>query len=233
MILRSYVGINYALCTFRQCPGTILCNFNAGSDPEKLYFVNFRILVHPSAINNLRGTVNYSYLDRIYDNRERKDLKRNAVRPYETMNDHLPQLAAVLEVSIIQIDQNNPDDVFSDAKQLLSQNSECCIVVPTTKQSNKLKSFNNLYRCTSLLRRIRRRLCIDDPSLKVVLIGVYPSLDYPACVYEMNTSADRYVSSNILPNTGSALTRAIKEFITKLLGANPAVGGLGLLLYKE
>ena len=49
----------------------------------------------------------------------------------------------------------------------------------------------------------------------------------------MNTSADRYVSSNILPNTGSALTRAIKEFITKLLGANPAVGGLGLLLYKE
>ena len=214
MILRSYVGINYALCTFRQCPGTILCNFNAGSDPEKLYLVNFRILVHPSAINNLRGTVNYSYLDRIYDNRERKDLKRNAVRPYETMNDHLPQLAAVLEVSIIQIDQNNP-------------------VVPTTKQSNKLKSFNNLYRCTSLLRRIRRRLCIDDPSLKVVLIGVYPSLDYPACVYEMNTSADRYVSSNILPNTGSALTRAIKEFITKLLGANPAVGGLGLLLYKE
>ena len=77
------------------------------------------------------------------------------------------------------------------------------------------------------------KLCNEYPSLHTSLIGIYPSLEYPACVYELNTNADRYVSANVLPYTGSALISTVKYLIDKFLGANPAVGGLGLTLYKE
>ena len=95
------------------------------------------------------------------------------------------------------------------------------------------QNMMSLYKNISALKRLQGQLCNENPSLYSSLIGIYPTLDYPACVYELNTNAERYVTENVLPHAGSPLKSAVKRLISKLLGVNPAVGGLGLILYEE
>ncbi len=143
------------------------------------------------------------------------------------------QLEGVLQTPIVELEHEKHYAELPNVKHLINNSPHCCIVVATSTGSNKLQNLKNLYRCMSLLKRLRRQLCEEYPSLETNLIGIYPSLDYPACVYELNTNAARYVANNVLPYPSSPLISTIKHLISKLLGTNPAVGGLGLTVYKE
>lgn len=143
------------------------------------------------------------------------------------------QLEEVLQSPIVQLDAANQAVILINVKQLLSASAHCCIVIATSTSSNKLKNITTLYKSLAALKNIQRQLCAKDSLLTASLIGIYPSLEYPACVYELNTNADSYVSSNVLPHAGSALINTAKFLISKFLGANPAVGALGLVLHKE
>lgn len=150
----------------------------------------------------------------------------------DAMKNDLTQLTAVLQIPICEIDAINHADLFRDAKQLLRNSQHYCFVVSTNSGSNKLRNIRNLNKSTSMLKRLEMELCKDDPSIEASRIGIYPSLSYPACVYELGTTADCYVSDNVLPCTGRGLLRTIKRLISSLVGANTAVGGMGLILYK-
>tara|TARA_R110000823_G_scaffold9570_2_gene33274 strand:+ start:14672 stop:15121 length:450 start_codon:yes stop_codon:yes gene_type:complete len=149
------------------------------------------------------------------------------------MQEQFFQLEDVLQAPIAQLDDYNQAATLQKAKQLLNTSTQSCIVVATSTSNHKLQNIKTLYRSMVALKILQRKLCNEYPSLHTSLIGIYPSLEYPACVYELNTNADRYVSANVLPYTGSALISTVKYLIDKFLGANPAVGGLGLTLYKE
>lgn len=143
------------------------------------------------------------------------------------------QLREALQIPVVQLDTDNHSATLLDAKNVLNSSAHCCIVVATSISRNKFQNIKNLHRSMTLLKHLQRQLCIEYPILRVRLIGIYPSLDYPACVYELKTDAERYVTRNVLPHGGSPLKSTIKYLISKLLGANPSVGGLGLTLYKE
>ena len=142
-------------------------------------------------------------------------------------------LKKVLHSHILILEIDEEALTLLKTRRILETSGQCCIVLATCTTSNKLRNINNLYRGAAVLKRLQRQLCSEYPSLQTSLIGIYPSLEYPACVYELNTNADRYVEGNVLPYASSPLISTIKYLISKLLGANPAVGGLGLSLYKE
>lgn len=149
------------------------------------------------------------------------------------MESQFHQLEDVLQIPVVQLHAGEYSKTLFSARELLANSSHCCIAIAATHSSKKLQNLKDLYSCISLLSRLQRQLCIDYLSLDSSIIGVYPSLEYPACVYEISTAADTYVSGNVLPRNGSALLIAVKQLISKFLGVNPAVGGLGLILYKE
>lgn len=143
------------------------------------------------------------------------------------------QLEEVLHSLIMQLDASNQALALLKAKQLLRASGHHCLVVPTSVGGNKLKNITRLYKSLAVLKDIQRQLLNEDSSLSTSLIGIYPSLEYPACVYELNTNADNYVSGNVLPHAGAPIIGIIKYLMTKLLGVSPAVGALGLVLHLE
>src|SRR5690554_5606497 len=148
-------------------------------------------------------------------------------------NTRLSQLNDVLLAPILTLSLNDDSVTQLNAKSLLESDKQCCIVSATSTSNNTLTNIKSLYKSMSALKRLQKIFCYEYPSIHTSLIGIYPSLDYPACVYELNTDAERYVTGNVLPYAGSPFKSTVKYLISKLLGANPAVGGLGLILYKE
>jgi hypothetical protein len=145
----------------------------------------------------------------------------------------LIQLEEVVNGPIAQLDTGNQAATRLKVTEFLSESAHCCVVVPANAGNNKLKNIITLYKGMIALKNIQRQLCKQHSLVTACLIGIYPSLEYPACVFELHTNAENYVSGNVLPHTGSALIGTIKYLIGKLLGANPAVGALGLILYRE
>ncbi|MBQ0831321.1 hypothetical protein [Marinobacter sp.] len=155
------------------------------------------------------------------------------MQKFTARDEQLLQLKETLQNPITLLNDNNYSATLLEASQLLVTSARCCIVVATNTGSDTLQSITNLYKGMAALKRLKKYFLKEHPGTGATLIGIYPSLEYPACVYELNTSADRYVAGNVLPYTGSPLAKAIKHLIRRLLGVSPAVGGLGLALYRN
>tara|TARA_R110001592_G_scaffold148669_3_gene373820 strand:+ start:237 stop:704 length:468 start_codon:yes stop_codon:yes gene_type:complete len=143
------------------------------------------------------------------------------------------QLEDVLQSPVVMLQLADSESTILKARQLLKTSERCCIIANTSTSNQKLKTIKTLYHSMAALKKIQQEFSHEDPLTNANLVGIYPSLDYPACVYELHTSADLYVSANILPYDQSNLARMIRYVVAKLLGANPAIGGLGLILSRE
>lgn len=152
---------------------------------------------------------------------------------FTAKEEQFSQLEDVLQSSVVMLELNDLASTIFNARQLLQADKRCCIIANTSASDQNLKNIQALYRCLAMLKKLQQQFGAEYPLINANLIGIYPSLDYPACVYELHTSADHYVSVNILPYDQSSLTRMIRYVIGKLLGANPAAGGLGLVLNRE
>jgi len=152
---------------------------------------------------------------------------------FTAKEEQFSQLKDVLQSPVVMLQFADSASTMLKARQLLKTSERCCIIANTSTSNQKLKNIKTLYHSLATLKKLQRQFSHEYPLATANLIGIYPSLDYPACVYELHTSADHYVSGNILPYDQSNLTRMIRYVIGKLLGANPAVGGLGLVLSKD
>ncbi len=148
------------------------------------------------------------------------------------IEEHFRQLEDVLKSPVAACEPRNRAQTLIKARQILDTSAQCCIVVATSISSNPVHNIIDLYRSMSCLKYIQRQLCEEYVPLHTCLIGIYPSLEYPACVYELNTNADRYVINNVFPYASSPLITLLKYVISKFIGSNPSVGGLGLAFYK-
>lgn len=152
---------------------------------------------------------------------------------FRPTGDPLSQLKDVLHSPIILLKPDNQRVIQQEVSQLLSVSGRCCIITNTSTKKNKFEKLRALYKSLAELKDLQRQIFDKDPLIKSSLIGIYPSLEYPACVYELDTNADRYVSDKVLPHAGLSLPGTIKLLIHKFLGINPAVGALGLALYRK
>jgi hypothetical protein len=152
---------------------------------------------------------------------------------FSVISEQLSQLKDVLQSPVVLLELADQPMAMRQARQILENSMHCCIIAPTSQSNQKLRNIINLYQSMAVLKKLQRQFCNEYSLSETSLIGIYPSLEYPACVYQLHTNADHYVSTNVLPYNNSALISTAKYFAQKLLGANPAIGGLGLILYRE
>ncbi len=152
---------------------------------------------------------------------------------FTAKEEQFSQLEDVLQSPVVMLQPTDSASTMLKARQLLKGSERCCIIANTSTSNQTLKNIKMLYHSLATLKKLQQQFCHEYPLATTSLIGIYPSLGYPACVYELHTSADQYVSANILPYDQSKLIRMIRYVIGKFLGANPAIGGLGLVLNRE
>lgn len=143
------------------------------------------------------------------------------------------QLEDVLESPTVTLQLDDQALTLAKTRRVLKTSKHCCIIAATSISSHKLRNIKTLYHSLVALKKLRQQLFHEYSLSDTSLIGIYPSLEYPACVYQLHTNADRYISANVLPRDNSAVIGTIKYFIGRLLRANPAVGGLGLLVHRK
>lgn len=150
-----------------------------------------------------------------------------------TKKEKLSQLEDALQSPTIALELDDPASTKSKVRELLKTSKHCCIIVATSESNNKLRNIKTLYYSLIMLRKLRKKFDNEYSLSSTSLLGIYPSLQYPVCIYELHTNADRYISANVLPHDTSALMGTIKYLTKRLLGASPSIGGLGLILYRK
>lgn len=145
----------------------------------------------------------------------------------------LIQLEAVLESPILMLEPGDQELVILQAKRLLNSSGRCCVITATSTSDQTLKNIIAQYRALATLKKLKRQLCSESSLEGISFIGIYPSLEYPACVYELETSANRYVSANVLPYTRSIFLGVIRKLLSRILGFDPYIGASGLILYRD
>lgn len=150
-----------------------------------------------------------------------------------TPSNSLEQLHEMLQSPIIELNCEGPPLNLLTIIEILNNSKQCCIIIKTDTSNKKLYRIKALHKTKIMLRKIQEQLRQQDPQLSTRLIGIYPSISCPSCVYELHTDADTYVNNNILPSNDSGFKKTIKCIIEKILGVSPSVGGLGLILERE
>jgi hypothetical protein len=150
-----------------------------------------------------------------------------------TKDNNLNQLQEALMSPVIFINVTNSLVTLMDIKPIFLTSEHCRIVTSVGASQKKFDNILALYRGKIALNKLRKQLQREFPSLDTTFIGIYPSLQYPACVYELRTGAAEYVVSNVLPQNRSKIKKLAKYVLGQLLGANPSIGGIGLLVHKR
>lgn len=145
---------------------------------------------------------------------------------------NLKQLKEMLHCPMVELKCEDSLSTILSAKDILRNSELCCIVTETAKSDKKLVNIKHLYRKRRVLEKVKKQLTQESPETRAVLVGIYPSLEDPTCLYELQTNASIYVNNNILPSNGSSLKRVIKYITEMMLGTNPTVGGLALILRR-
>lgn len=63
--------------------------------------------------------------------------------------------------------------------------------------------------------------------------GVYPNVEMPVTIYELNSSAERYCNTHVLPVLPPSLNGRIRLMIMKLARCHPSVAGIVLIARKK
>ena len=74
-----------------------------------------------------------------------------------------------------------------------------------------------------LQRRRAERAIVRAGAVVVAIYGVDPSLEQPACFYELNSPAADYADRCVRPRGPSP---GLRRLATRLFGCDPALGGV-------
>tara|TARA_R110000823_G_scaffold24467_6_gene72735 strand:- start:3420 stop:4007 length:588 start_codon:yes stop_codon:yes gene_type:complete len=150
-----------------------------------------------------------------------------------TKENQLSQLRDVLQSPVVLLDLDDQSSTTHAVQQILKSFTCCSVIVATSTSSQTIKNIRTLYRSMTALKIIKRQFSYDYPQSTTNLIAIYPSIEYPACVYELHTNAGRYISDKVLPYEHSIFKWVIKNLIETLTSVPPAVGGIGLMIHRN
>jgi hypothetical protein len=114
-------------------------------------------------------------------------------------------------------------------KHSVKPSQPMCIVFTVHDERN---SLFKLLRIISTFAKIRvlRKSFSDESSFFTKTYGIYPTINHPIVVFEMQSHAEEYVVEKILPEGPSGLNGYLRLTITRLTKINPTLGGVALVI---
>lgn len=105
----------------------------------------------------------------------------------------------------------------------------CCVVFEVDQNGNSASRAATLTLHTWKARLARRRFT-RLTGHKSDLVGIYPRLDNPTAIFELDTPAADYMQKNVLPDYGNSLSATVKRLLAMLIQADPGLAGIGLVV---
>lgn len=105
----------------------------------------------------------------------------------------------------------------------------CCVIFEVGQNGNIASRAATLVLHMWRARLARRRLT-HLTEHKANLIGIYPTLENPVAIFELETPAADYVQRNVLPSFGSSLSASVKRLLAALIRTDPGLSGIGLVV---
>lgn len=105
----------------------------------------------------------------------------------------------------------------------------CCVIFEVDQNGNSARRAATLALHVWKARLARRKLA-RLTGHKTDLLGIYPRLDNPTAIFELNTPAADYMHKNVLPGYGSSLSATVKRLLAILIQADPGLAGVGLVV---
>jgi hypothetical protein len=104
-----------------------------------------------------------------------------------------------------------------------------CIIFTLENGSNGLIK---LLRILSAFTKIRfLKIFLNRKKLFMTkTYGIYPTIEQPVVIFEMQCHAEVYVTTNILPEIPSGLSGYLRLAVTRLTKINPVLGGVAFVI---
>ena len=111
--------------------------------------------------------------------------------------------------------------------QLISSNSETngtAILFPVSEGKSEIGTLLSLLGVKFGALQAKRLIRIRGGCS--ALYGVYPKLDNPVFIFELNSVSSEYAEERLLPHEGGGLKGKFKRLTKFLLGFNPSVAAI-------
>lgn len=107
-----------------------------------------------------------------------------------------------------------------------------CKVFTITQKDNQIKKLASLFltivKVSAFIRMIDR-----DERLTYTRVGIYPTLEAPVVIFELDAPASAYVYDRILPRPPKGMIGVIKRQIVKRTGVHPSIAALGIVVRRS
>jgi len=105
------------------------------------------------------------------------------------------------------------------------------LLIKTDHQQTTIKKLA-LFLYTSLQFRYLKFRVSKIPATTITPYGVYPQIDKPFAIYQLNTSAENYTNSSILPARKKNIKGLVSRLLTFIAQYHASTAGIVLLIHK-
>lgn len=155
-------------------------------------------------------------------------MDRNEISSY-----NLSQLEEIFQSPVFELDCNNRSTIVFSAHRILQETGQFCMFNDIKPSESKIARLFSLYRNIKLLEAIKSQALKGNSQINGSLVGVYPTLKDPTCIFQLKTAAEKYVTSNVLPAGETRPKQIVKFLATKLTGIHPSTGNVVLVLRRK
>ena len=148
------------------------------------------------------------------------------------MNDNLSALEQNLQVPVLQPnDQEGRNKSLSEFVQSLNHDAEFGVLFRVVEHPNSLKKIISLVWLAVSIWLIRFRLRQVGANVQASF-GVYPSVEDPVTIYELNSEAEQYINRYVLPTFPHGINGDLRKLVMKMTRLHPSLAGVVVLARK-
>jgi len=160
--------------------------------------------------------------------------KKNAVSTSATAR--LAKLEVLFNLKIVAINKHNFKKVVFRTMAATTKELECepiALLIETGGRNQKVFFKLLVFLYTSMQYRYLKFKFSRIPGAGVKSYGIYPSIDKPFAVYQLNAAAETYANSSILPTVRNGLKGVISRVLALFTRYHVSTAGIVILVHKH
>ncbi len=139
------------------------------------------------------------------------------------------------KISLIsQIDSGLMSDIQTALSAISndSKDKQITVLITTGDHQNAAKKLWCYLQAFLRLRYLKYRIT-RIPDITMTSYGVYPHIENPFAIYQLNSAAETYANENILPGINTGLKNHALRVLKSLIRHHPSTAGIVISIYKK
>ena len=148
-------------------------------------------------------------------------------------SENLNELEKLLNIHLFTIDLNQASSEIDSLYERICKTTEIHqfgIVIPVGTEQNFIGKIQSLLYTSKKVRELKNKLSIV--SGETFSYGVYPQINNPVAVYQLESPAEVYANKYVLPPIKKGLNGFLRRLIFSVIKFHPSTAGIILIPNK-